>query len=53
MDKYLIEFCKKEEIEIDNLTKKQERMIKNTLGFKVYVLRENIIEIFKILINKK
>ncbi|MCU9815857.1 hypothetical protein [Paraclostridium sp. AKS73] len=53
MDKYLIEFCKEEGIEIDKLTKKQERMIKNTLSFNVYALRESIIEKFKIITNKK
>lgn len=53
MDKYFIEFCKREEIEIDKLTNKQERMIKNTLRFNVYALRESIIDRFKILINKK
>ncbi|MFL1469009.1 hypothetical protein [Paraclostridium bifermentans] len=53
MDKYFIEFCKEEEIEIDKLTKKQERMIKDTLRFNVYALRESIIDIFKIITNKK
>lgn len=53
MDKYFIDFCKEEEIEIDNLTKGQEEMIKDTMGFKVYVSIESIKDIFKIIINKK
>ncbi|MGL5642245.1 MAG: hypothetical protein ACRDDM_08250 [Paraclostridium sp.] len=51
MDKRFEEFCEIENINKKEMTKKQEKIIKSSLTFNLYVLKKEIKYIFKTIIR--